>query len=147
MELQSLGLQNASIKDADLVSMNDYIAAYAQIEALQKAYEEKLDRFVELYNVARERDSHRGFLDIRNFEGRHHPDTWQNMSEIISLVRQISDITKQEGAVIHAMTSLPEVERVRFWHEQFMPLAAQEHLLREQLQRAGQKMSPESNEQ
>jgi hypothetical protein len=60
------------------------------------------------------------------------------MSEIINLVRQINDVTKREISVVHAMASLPEPERVRFWHEQFMPLAAQEHALREQLQFVGQ---------
>ena len=35
MELQSLGEQIRSIKDADLASMNAYISAYAQIESPQ----------------------------------------------------------------------------------------------------------------
>ena len=41
-ELKSAGAQIASIKDADLQSMNDYISAYAQIEPLQKEYDQKL---------------------------------------------------------------------------------------------------------
>jgi hypothetical protein len=147
MELQSLGAQIASIKDADLASMNDYIAAYAQIESLQNAYDQKLQQFVELYNLARDKDSHRGLIDIRNLEGSHHPDTWQNMSAIITLVRQINEITKREGQVIHAMASLPESDRVRYWHEEFMPLAAQEQVLRQKLLSAGQNLPPESNEQ
>jgi hypothetical protein len=44
---------------------------------------------------------------------------------------------------VHAVASLPEPERVRFWHEQFMPLAAQEHALREQPQVVGQGRTPE----
>jgi len=36
-----------------------------------------------------------------------------------------------QTAVIHAMASLPEPERVKFWHEQFAPFAAEEHALRE----------------
>jgi len=147
MELQSLGEQIRSIKDADLASMNAYIAAYAQIESLQNAYDQKLQRFVELYNLARDKDSHRGLIDIRNLEGSHHPETWENMSKIITLVRQINEITKREGQVIHAMASLPESERVRYWHEEFVPLAAQEQVLREKLLIAGQNMSPKSNEQ
>jgi hypothetical protein len=55
------------------------------------------------------------------------------MSQIIEIVRQINDITKREISVVHAMSSLPEPERTRFWHEQFMPLAAQEHALRQEL--------------
>jgi hypothetical protein len=45
------------------------------------------------------------------------------------------------------MTSLPEAERPRFWHEQFMPLAAEEHALREKLVVAGQNRNPDSKVQ
>jgi hypothetical protein len=38
------------------------------------------------------------------------------MSEIIALVQQINSITKREISVVHAMTSVPESERPRFWH-------------------------------
>jgi hypothetical protein len=31
------------------------------------------------------------------------------------------------------MASFPAEEQVQFWHDEFMPLAAQEHALREQL--------------
>lgn len=137
-ELLGLGARITAIKDADLTSANDYIAAYAQIEPLQREYDEKLQRFSDLYNDARERDSHRGLLDLRRWRSKHHPETWDKMAEIIGLVRQINEITKREGAVIHCMASLPDAERVKYWHEQFMPLAAQEHALREQLQILGQ---------
>jgi hypothetical protein len=53
------------------------------------------------------------------------------MSEIIGLVRQINEITKRESSVVHAMGGLPGAERPQFWHEPFLPLAAQEHALRE----------------
>jgi hypothetical protein len=66
------------------------------------------------------------------------------MSEIIGLVRQINEITKREISVVLAMSSLPEPERLRFWHEQFMPLAAEEHALRERLQIVGQGAHEES---
>jgi hypothetical protein len=55
------------------------------------------------------------------------------MSEIIGLVREINEVTKRQISVVHAMASLPEPERMRFWHEQFMPLGAQEHAPREQV--------------
>ena len=137
-DLLGLGAEIAGIKDADVETTNDFIAAYAQVEPLEKEYDAKLQQFSELYQRARERDSHRVIFDPQRFRGRHHPETWDKMSEIISLVRQINEITKREISVVHAMTSLPEPERLRFWHEQFMPLAAQEHALREQLQIAGQ---------
>ena len=137
-DLLGIGAQITSIKDADLETTNDFIAAYAQVESLEKEYDAKLQQFSELYQRARERDSHRAVFDPQRFRGRHHPETWDKMSEIISLVRQINEITKREILVVHAMTSLPEPERLRFWHEQFMPLAAQEHGLRERLQMVGQ---------
>ena len=146
-ELRMLGGQIANIKDADLTSTNDFISAYAQIEPLEKEYEVKLQQFSGLYERARERDSHRGWLDLERLRGRHHPETWEKMSEIIRLVREINEVTKRQISVVHAMASLPEPERMRFWHEQFMPLAAQEHALREQLQVVGQGQTPDSSMQ
>lgn len=137
-DLLELGAQIAAIKDADLASMNDFIAAYAQVEPLEREYDQKLQKFTELYRTANERESHRSLIDLQRLRGRHHPETWEKMSQIIDLVRQINNITKREISVVHAMSSLPEPERARFWHEQFMPLAAQEHALREELQRVGQ---------
>lgn len=144
-ELLGLGAQITAIKDADLTSASDYIAAYAQIEPLQREYDEMLQRFSDLYNYARERDSHRGVLDLRRFRSKHHPETWDRMSEIIDLVRQINDITKRESSVVHAMAGLPDAERPQFWHEQFLPLAAQEHVLREKLMIVGQGKPPTSS--
>jgi hypothetical protein len=127
--------------------MNDYISAYAQIEPMQKEYDQKLQRFIDLFQLAQERDSRRGFFNLRHFYSRHHPEVWENMSEIVAVVRQINDVTKREESVIHAMASLPEPDRVRFWHEQFTPLSAEEHALRERLQEAGRNRSGESNVQ
>lgn len=143
-ELLGMGAQISSIKDANLITINDFISAYAQVEPLEKDYDQKLDKFSKLYTAARERDSNRSLLDLQRYRGKHHPKSWDGMSEIISLVRQINEITKREISVVHAMTSLPEPERLRFWHEQFMPLAAQEHALREQLQIVGQGAHQES---
>jgi hypothetical protein len=143
-ELRGFGGQIASIKDADLTTTNDFISAYAQIEPLEKEYEVKLQQFTALYTQARDRDSHRGWLDLQRLRGKHHPETWEAMSEIIGLVRQINEITKREISVVHAMSSLPEPERLRFWHEQFMPLAAEEFALRERLQIVGQGAHEES---
>jgi hypothetical protein len=114
---------------------------------MQKEYDHKLQRFSDLFQLAQERDSRRGFFNVRRFYSRHHAEVWENMSEIVALVRQINDVTKREESVIHAMSSLPEAERARFWHEQFMPLAAGEHALRERLLAAGQSRSPDSRVQ
>lgn len=137
-DLQELGAQIAAIKDGDVISMNDFIAAYAQVEPLEKEYDQKLQKFTDLYRTAKEQDSHRSLLDFQRLRGRHHPVSWEKMSQIIEIVRQINDITKREISVVHAMSSLPEPERARFWHEQFMPLAAQEHALRQELRVVGE---------
>jgi hypothetical protein len=146
-DLRVLGGQIPNIKDANLTSTNDFISAYAQIEPLEKEYEAKLQQFSGLYERARERDSHRGWLDLERLRGRHHPETWEKMSEIIGLVREINEVTKRQISVVRAIASLPEPERMRFWHEQFMPLAAQEHALREQLQVVGQGRTPDPSVQ
>lgn len=143
-DLRELGAQIAAIKDGELPSMNDYIAAYAQVEPLEKEYDQKLQKFTDLYRTAKERDSHRSVMNLQRLRGKHHPETWQNMSQIIDLVRQINEITKREISVVHAMASLPEPERARFWHEQFMPLAAEEHTLRQELRIVGQQPPPDS---
>jgi len=142
VELKIVGGQIADIKDADLVSMNDYISAYAQVEHLQSDYDQKLQKYSELYSLARKRDSDRGIFNVERFHGKHHPETWENMTEIIDLVRQVNELTKRQTALIHAMASLPEPERVKFWHEQFAPLAAEEHALREKLRVVGQGTPP-----
>ena len=146
-ELRMLGGQIANIKDADLTSTNDFISAYAQIEPLEREYERKLQQVSGFYERAREPDSHRGWLDLEQLRGRHHPKTWEKMSEIIRLVREINEVRKRQISVVHAMASLPEPERMRLWHEQFMPLAAQDHALREQLQVVGQGRTPDSSVQ
>jgi hypothetical protein len=86
-DLRDLGAQIAYIKDGDLASMNDFIAAYAQVEPLEKEYDQKLQEFTELYRTAKERDSHRSFFDLERLRGKHHPETWEKMSRIIELVR------------------------------------------------------------
>lgn len=74
-ELLGLGGQITAIKDADLTTTNDYIAAFAQIEPLRREYDEKLQKFSDLYTYAHERDSHRGLLDLQRWHSKHHPET------------------------------------------------------------------------
>jgi hypothetical protein len=54
---------------------------------------------------------------------------------------------KKKTSVIRDMSSFPEDEQVQFWHEEFVPLFAQEHALRERLALAGQRMSSETTSQ
>lgn len=58
-------------------------------------------------------------------------------------MRQVNEVTKKEASVIHDMASLPAEEQVQFWHDEFMPLAEQEHALRQQLLLLEQKVSPQ----
>jgi hypothetical protein len=54
---------------------------------------------------------------------------------------------KKEASVIRDMSAFPEDEQVQFWHEEFVPLLAQKHALRERLALAGQRMSSEPTSQ
>src|SRR5437016_8072186 len=82
-DLLRLGARITAIKDVDLTTTTDYIAAFAQIEPLQKEYDEKLNKFSDLYSYARERDSHRGLLDIQRLRGKHRSE--EHTSELQSL--------------------------------------------------------------
>src|SRR5215469_9052213 len=57
-DLLGLGKQITAIKDADLTTTNDYIAAFAQIEPIHTAYDDNVQKFSHLYNSARQRRSH-----------------------------------------------------------------------------------------
>ena len=127
--------------------MAEYVAAYAQVEPLLTAYDQKLQEYSELYNTAQQRDQKRGPINIRRLHNRYNPEIWRNTSELIALIRQINDVMKQEASVIRDMGSFPEQEQLQFWHEEFMPLVAQEHALREQLLVAGRKVSQERSTQ
>ncbi len=127
--------------------MAEYVDAYAQIEPLLTEYDQKLQEYSELYSTAQQRDQKRGLINIQRLHKRYNPEVWRNTSEIIALIREINDVMKKEASVIRDMRSLPQQERVQFWHEEFMPLAAQEHALRERLLAAGQKVSQERSTQ
>jgi hypothetical protein len=123
--------------------MTEYIVAYAQVEPLLTTYDQKLQEYSELYNTAQRRDQKRGLINIQRLHNHYNPEVWRNTSELIALIRQINDVMKKEASVIRDMRSLPEREQVQFWHEEFMPLVAQEHVLRERLLVAGQKVPQE----
>jgi hypothetical protein len=114
LELRIAGARIAGIKDRDFQTMTDYIDAYGQIEPLQKDYDQKLQRYSDLCDRAKQRDQKR-LTNIWRRHNRYNPEVWRNASEIIDLVR----------------------------HKEFMPLLAQEHVLREKLLLAGQRISPE----
>ena len=139
-ELQETGDRIASVRDADMKDMNEYIRAFSQMEPLLNDYDRHLQRYTDLWNLARKRDNR--LLRFDRLYRRSHLTNWENMSEILDITRALSKIMRQETATIQNMALLPESERMQFWHEQFLPLEAQEKALRARLLIVGQRMSP-----
>jgi hypothetical protein len=63
-ELRTLGAQIAAIKDHQFGAMNEYVSAYAQVEPLLKDYDQKLQQYSDLCNMAQQRDKKRGLINI-----------------------------------------------------------------------------------
>jgi len=143
VELQTTGVRIADIKDHKFKTMAEYISAYVQVEPLLNDYDHKLQAYANLCNRAQRRDERRSLINILRHQTPYSPEVWRDASEIIQLVRQISSVMRKEASVIRDTSSFPEDEQVQFWHEEFVPLLAQEHALRERLALAGQKMSSE----
>ncbi len=140
-ELQDTGGRVMSIRDADMKDMNDYIRAYSQMEPLLNDYDRQLQKITDLYREARDRD--RRLLRVERIYRRGpHITNWESMSEILDITRALNGVLRQETSIIQNMASLPESERMQFWHEKFLPLEAQEKALRSKLLTVGQRMSP-----
>jgi len=120
--------------------MNDYIRAYSEMAPLLNDYDRHLQRITDLYNEARERDRRR--LRVERLYRRPQLTNWENMSEILNSARALNKVFRQESSVIQNMALLPEPERMHFWHEQFLPLEAQEKALRTKMLIFGQRLSP-----
>jgi hypothetical protein len=146
-EMRLVGAQIAQMKDRDFEFMAQYIQVYARIGPLVNDYDQKLQKYSDLYRSAEQRDEHRSVIHFGHARLRHQPEVWRDGWKIIDLVRQVNEITKKEVSVIHDMSKLPENEQMQFWHEEFMPLAAEEHALREQLREVGQTSSSPSTVQ
>jgi hypothetical protein len=139
-ELQDTGARITSIRDAGMKDMNDYIRAYSEMAPFLDDYDRHLQRITDLYNVARERD--RRLLRVERLYRRPQLTNWENMSEILDITRALNKVFRQEASIIQNMAQLPESERMQFWHEQFLPLEAQEKSLRARLLIVGQRTSP-----
>jgi hypothetical protein len=146
-ELRVVGAQIADIKDHQFGAMSQYIEAYARVEPLLSTYDQKLQKLSDLYNVAQERNRKPRLIPMQRWLGRYHPNAWLDAWEIMGLVHQINEVTKKEASVIHDMAALPVQEQLQFRHEEFTPLAAEEHALREKLLLVGQRVSPERRTQ
>jgi hypothetical protein len=55
-ELQDTGARIASIREAEMKNMDDYIRAFSEIGPLLDTYDQHVQRITDLYNEARERD-------------------------------------------------------------------------------------------
>src|SRR5215469_7638597 len=139
-ELQDAGARITSIRDADMKDMNDYIRAYSEIAILLDDYDRRLQRITDLYKEAHERD--RRLLRVERLYRRPQLTNWENISEILNISGALNKVFRQEASVIQSMALLPEPERMQFWHEQFLPLEAQEKALRARMLIVGQRMSP-----
>ena len=122
-EMRLVGAEIAQMKDHDFESMAQYIQVYARIGPLVNDYDQKLQKYSDLYRSAEERDQHRSVIHFGHARLRHQPEVWRDGWKIIDLVRQVNEITKKEISIVHDMSNLPENEQVQFFHEEFMPLA------------------------
>jgi hypothetical protein len=147
VQLQTTGAEISGIKDHVFKTMAEYVNAYVQVAPLLDDCDHKLEAYADLCKRAQRRDERRSLINILRNQNSYSSDVWRDASEIIQLVRAISAVMRKEASVIRDMNSLSNEEQVQFWHEEFVPLLAQEHALRERLALAGQKMSSESTSQ
>jgi hypothetical protein len=61
-EMRLIGAQIAQMKDHDFESMAQYIQVYARIGPLVNDYDQKLQKYSDLYRSAEERDQHRSVI-------------------------------------------------------------------------------------
>jgi hypothetical protein len=106
-ELRIVGALIADIKDQQFGNMSEHIEAYARIEPLLNTYDQKLQQFSDLCNMAQERERKPRLIRIQRLFGRYHPDAWCDGWEIIGLVRQINEMSKKEASMIYDMAALP----------------------------------------
>ena len=139
-ELQDTGARIASIRDADMKNMDDYVRAYSEIGPLLDSYDQQLAKITGLYNQAREQDQK--LLRVERLYRKPHLSNSDGISEILDITRALSKVMRQETSIIQNMSALPESERMQFWHERFLPLEAREKALRARLLIVGQRMSP-----
>ena len=119
-DLKVTGRQIAGMRDALTTNMSEYISTYKELEPLLRQYANKLSQLREVYDQAQGRESRRELVDLVRGYRMYNPGTWENMREIIVLTGEINDVMKRQASVIHDMASLPESERLQFWHEHFL---------------------------
>src|SRR6266404_4670180 len=79
----------------------------AQIGPLVNDYDQKLQRYTDLYRSAEQRDQRKSLIHFWRARLRHQPEVWRDGWKIIDLARHINEITKKEVSVINDMSNLP----------------------------------------
>ena len=71
-EMRLVGAEIAQIKDHDFESMAQYIQAYVRIGPLVNDYDQKLQKYSDLYRRAEQRDQHRSVIHFEHAGLRIH---------------------------------------------------------------------------
>src|SRR5690242_15678680 len=75
-ELQDTGARIANIRDAEMKNMDDYIRAFSEIGPLLDTYDRHLQRIMNLYNEARERDKR--LLRVERLYRKPYLTNWES---------------------------------------------------------------------
>ena len=132
-ELNEVATKIGGIKQRDLKTTADYIQAYSEIEQLQPDFESKVQEYRDVFQEARRMDESRGPINIQRFYKSHTPDFWKNDSDMLEVVYQVCELTKQETIAVKNMAALPEQDQVGYWQNNFRPFIGQEDALREKI--------------
>jgi hypothetical protein len=84
-ELQDTGERIASMRDAEMKDMNDYIRAYSEMGPLLDIYDQELQRITDLYSETRKRE--KSLLRIDRLYRKPHLTNWENMSQILNITQ------------------------------------------------------------
>jgi len=84
------------MKDRDFEFMAQHIRVYARIGPLVNDYDQKLQKYSDLYRRAEERDQHRSVIHFGRERLRHQPEVWREGWKIIDLVRQVNESPRRK---------------------------------------------------
>jgi len=130
-EFQKTAIQIGTIKSNNLKTTDDYIRAYTEIYSLEPKYDEALQRYVELWEQAQERNKGRGLVNIQKlYSGYKRLDYYPAYFDSL---RELSDLTKRQVQAVKQMASLPDDHQADFWEMNVYPLLLEQDTLREKI--------------
>jgi hypothetical protein len=138
-DLTRVAQKIGAIKQRNMKTTDDYIQAFAEIEALVPEYDLKVQQYHAIFQDAEQRDKGRGPINIQRFYKSHRPEVWQNDLDLINTLTEIGSLTRKETEVARQMAALPAQEQPDFWQREFRPLLVQEDQLRERAVSLGKK--------